>query len=438
MKRVLTIILVVTLVLSIGALAQITKYNYQFVKAFPDTNYKQPSGGHGVAVDPEGKVWIQPFTPAESLNVSGTYKKLATIHVYNANGTAASFSPIKFVTVSGVTDTLFAGNNRGMNADKNGNIVFVQNQAAGSGRVYRLNYKTGAGMNKVIPQATSLTAPAFDNLNEMFIGPVSPAVGPIRIFADNFSSLGNVVDTSQGFSRTLGVSPDGNDVYWCGFTLFKVTRYHSANGSLGPYSTIDTVMKGLQVEAIARHPKTGYIWVGTGDPTSGNNVPPYINYTYYAFAPPNFSTPIDSFRWQGIDTLDEPRPRAIGFSPTGDTVYVCAFNVTNKSCVQMFKKGPTSVKPEPGVVAREYSLSQNYPNPFNPSTEIKFTLNKEGVTTLRVYNVLGQAVATLVNEHLTAGAYSIPFDASNLPSGTYLYTLNVEGRQISKKMMLLK
>ena len=447
MKRVLTTILVVTLVLSIGAFAQITKYNYQFVKDFPDANYKQPSGAHGLAVDPAGKVWIQPFTPAESLSVSGTFRKIASIHVYNPDGSKASFSPVQIVTVGAATDTLFAGNGRGMNADKNGNIVFTVNTTvfagggSANGRVYRLNYKTGAGMTKVTPQATSLTAPAFDDLNEMFIGLVSPDLGPIRILDNNFGALGNVRDTSKGFSRTLAVSADGNDVLWAGFTNFNVYKYHSANGSLGPYSTTDTVMKGLVVEAIARHPKTGYYWVGAGDLVSGSNDPKYSNYTYYGFAPPNFTTPIDSFKWKQpvpFDTLDDARPRAIAFSPTGDTVYVAAFNVAKSVCVQMFKKGPTSVKPEAGVVAREYSLSQNYPNPFNPSTEIKFTLNKEGLTTLKVYNVLGQEVASLINEHLVSGVYSIPFDASNLPSGTYLYTLNVEGRQISKKMMLLK
>ena len=85
-----------------------------------------------------------------------------------------------------------------------------------------------------------------------------------------------------------------------------------------------------------------------------------------------------------------------------------------------------------------FELSQNYPNPFNPSTEIKFTLTKGGFTTLKVYNMLGQEVATLVNENLGVGAFKATFDASNLTSGTYLYRLTANGQSISKKMMLLK
>jgi hypothetical protein len=129
--------------------------------------------------------------------------------------------------------------------------------------------------------------------------------------------------------------------------------------------------------------------------------------------------------------------RGIAFSPTGDTAYVGVFN-SGKNCIQMFKKAPTSVKQEPNVVVRQYELMQNYPNPFNPSTDIRFTLSNAGFTTLKVYDVLGREVSTLVNERLNTGAYSITFDARNIPSGTYFYTLNVDGHQISKKMMLLK
>jgi hypothetical protein len=85
-----------------------------------------------------------------------------------------------------------------------------------------------------------------------------------------------------------------------------------------------------------------------------------------------------------------------------------------------------------------FSLEQNYPNPFNPSTEISFTLPTSGQTTLRVFNVLGQNVATLTNEHLTAGTHSVTFDARTLPSGMYAYRLESGNMSISKKMMLSK
>lgn len=85
-----------------------------------------------------------------------------------------------------------------------------------------------------------------------------------------------------------------------------------------------------------------------------------------------------------------------------------------------------------------YSLKQNYPNPFNPVTTIKFSLREAGIFTLKIYNTLGQEVAQLVNGQLESGSYSIPFDASNLTSGFYIYNLKGNNVNISKKMILLR
>lgn len=86
----------------------------------------------------------------------------------------------------------------------------------------------------------------------------------------------------------------------------------------------------------------------------------------------------------------------------------------------------------------DYSLTQNYPNPFNPSTLIRFSIGKTGFTTLKLYNVLGKEVAALVNGELETGPHEITFDASNLPSGTYLYTLTSGDYSETRKMMFLK
>jgi len=85
-----------------------------------------------------------------------------------------------------------------------------------------------------------------------------------------------------------------------------------------------------------------------------------------------------------------------------------------------------------------YSLDQNYPNPFNPGTEITFTLPTGGITILKVYNMLGQQVAELLNKNLSVGSYSVKFNASNLPSGAYIYVLQSGAKVLSKKMMLVK
>ena len=90
------------------------------------------------------------------------------------------------------------------------------------------------------------------------------------------------------------------------------------------------------------------------------------------------------------------------------------------------------------VVVDGYKLSQNYPNPFNPSTKITFELKNSGYTTLKVYDMLGNEVATLVQNELTSGSHSVNFNAASLASGTYVYQLNVNGTRITNKMVLLK
>jgi aminopeptidase N len=87
---------------------------------------------------------------------------------------------------------------------------------------------------------------------------------------------------------------------------------------------------------------------------------------------------------------------------------------------------------------REFSLSQNFPNPFNPTTVIKFDLPKEATVQLKVYNVLGQDVATLVDGNRRAGRYEVPFEGRDLASGIYFYRLRANDFVSTKKLMLMK
>ena len=91
-----------------------------------------------------------------------------------------------------------------------------------------------------------------------------------------------------------------------------------------------------------------------------------------------------------------------------------------------------------GGAPSEFSLSQNYPNPFNPSTAINFSIAEKGFVTLKVFNLLGQEVALLVNEEKAAGHYNVNFNASQLASGMYVYRLQTENFTSTKKMILMK
>lgn len=86
----------------------------------------------------------------------------------------------------------------------------------------------------------------------------------------------------------------------------------------------------------------------------------------------------------------------------------------------------------------EFALSQNYPNPFNPSTVIEFSVASKSSVSLEVYNILGQKVRTLISSEMNAGKYSVNFDARNLSSGVYFYTLKAGNYKVTRKMMLQK
>ena len=86
----------------------------------------------------------------------------------------------------------------------------------------------------------------------------------------------------------------------------------------------------------------------------------------------------------------------------------------------------------------QYALEANYPNPFNPQTTIQFALPQQSYVTLKVYNMIGQEVAAVVANRLEAGIHRVTFDASNLPSGTYLYQIKAEGFSQARRMVLMK
>ena len=125
-----------------------------------------------------------------------------------------------------------------------------------------------------------------------------------------------------------------------------------------------------------------------------------------------------------ISDIASDKSGSLWVAGTGSAIY------TNSSS--------TSVEDGINAGPQHFSLQQNYPNPFNPSTKISYNTEKAGHVSLKIYNMLGQEVATLVNKEESAGMHTVSFNASALTSGIYIYKIQSGSFSASRKMLMLK
>jgi S-formylglutathione hydrolase FrmB len=122
----------------------------------------------------------------------------------------------------------------------------------------------------------------------------------------------------------------------------------------------------------------------------------------------------------------------------GDVFTLKTFKPLRSTDVFEFSTTATSVAGGKSIVLDRFELSQNYPNPFNPSTNLEFRVSSLGFVSLKIFDVLGREVATLVNEVCPAGVYMVRWDASSLSSGVYFYKLQAGEFTQTRKMVLLR
>ncbi|MBC8403061.1 MAG: T9SS type A sorting domain-containing protein [Candidatus Marinimicrobia bacterium] len=447
MKQMLTVVLMLVFACSFA-------FGGWTSEAFPDTTSFPQSYGQGIAVDGAGKIWYTSYYSSDSLlvpehgdttaagedtTILEAYSSCRAIYVYNPDGSPASFSPIKTVTVGAYADSLW-NSNRGLRTDPDGNVV------AGSWcGYYKIDHLTGAGLASLVPypradhgpagndwNGESITAASFDDEGNMFVCTVLPGF-PIKAFDSDWELIDDVVaaDNHIAYSRTIEVSADGNDIYYCGFTAgVGYIRFHSDAGVDGDYmTTVDTLFPGLSVEAVGWDPN-GYIWGGN---TGGSG---FTNCGFYAYDPVTDAL-VDSLFVPGAADLGA-KPRGIDFSADGNNAYVTFFNSWDTEAIYKLTKTGAGVWETDLVIANGFTLGKNYPNPFNPNTIIPFDIYQTNDVKLTIYDITGREVQTLVNETLSPNHYEIEFGGSELATGSYFYRLSVGGKTITNMMTLLK
>ena len=273
----------------------------------------------------------------------------------------------------------------------------------------------------------------------------------LKNFVVNFASGGTYIAIANGVVDPTGFTPNpnGRDI---SFTLFAKTNAR------------ETANNNNKVDLFAVHgstdaPTVNIFGLGIylnnvsyGDLSNYVSVPAWRNWIVITTPWPNFSV---VGVW-GVDLRGLGGNSAVVFAsgfliPSGNQngeafgLFAALANGTVVELPKLYgEEAQTALNKvmnengEEVAIVNEYNLEQNFPNPFNPSTTIKFSVPTSDLVTLKVYDVLGNEVATLVNEQKAPGTYEVRFDAGNLASGIYIYTIKASNFTQTRKLILMK
>ncbi len=205
------------------------------------------------------------------------------------------------------------------------------------------------------------------------------------------------------------------------YNYLTVDGYQNFSSSPNPYLSfwVKKANGGTGALSVEVSNDGGFNWTNLAQPSFSGNT--YKNYSYS----------LKNYKQNNVVL------RIGAYSPYGDTYLIDDIEIADST-------GYTGVEDLAGITPDNFELSQNYPNPFNPSTTIRYALPSESKVTITIFNLLGQEVASLVNDVKSSGYHEVIFKASDLSSGVYLYKISaistIDSKEFSstKKLILLK
>jgi photosystem II stability/assembly factor-like uncharacterized protein len=340
-----------------------------------------------------GNTWL--------LSTSGTTAALRSVYFIDANTgwTAGDSGKILCTTNSG-TNWVFQNSNTTNNLNS---ISFVTNNVGWIGGLSGTLRKTISGGTNYSTGTTVYTR----NINKIFANNTIYDTINVALFSD-FPFDRVVLDINAGILDVTS-NPDSNITFMLIHQGITDTLVFRAGG--GGYNFINTILND-----------SATIPIQNGSPPFTGQFKPYKPLSQFNYLPVN-GTWILKIK----DSLYRQERTGVIKSWSLTVTYDIL----------------TKIKLLSNEIPEKFTLEQNYPNPFNPSTKIKFQIKDSKLVTLKIYDILGKEIATLVNEKLNAGSYEVPFSVSQfsgntISSGVYFYKLITDEFTETKKMILLK
>ena len=287
-----------------------------------------------------------------------------------------------------------------------------------------------------------IDAPANQNITISVAGPNSASVEEaIASFEVNLKAAETYVAIANGVldPQSFSANPDGRDI---AFTLFikEMARTAAVDAQSVEFFVLHGSTDAPTVDVIARNVATLVDNAAYGDMTGYIAVPP-ASYLLDITPGEDNETIVATFE-ADLSGLAGGAAAvfASGFlAPAEGQPAFGIFAALPNGTVVPFDN-VTSIKEDiiNGLLVERFELSQNYPNPFNPNTTISFAIPRNEFVTLTVYNIVGQQVASLINQELIAGVYKVNFEASNFSSGIYFYTITAGEFKQTRRMTLMK